>query len=301
MEATTFFLGELAKLPPDRGFYVKGESAWLRCPFHAGGNESTPSFTVNLNPQKKVPLGFCGCFGCKFSAPWNALAQHFGLQKLTEEAVREGSHVLHDPSRSSRDVVLPDLSRMLHWPASVEWRGIRGDVVRASGGRTCKFREGFALYLPVTLFDEPVGGITALLEKPKDGGLSYFNAYGEWSGNALFGFDAARVMVGKPVWVCEGPRDTLNLHQLGQRAVGLIGAAVTPRKMALIAELDPPCILLATDADEAGDLAAAKLRAGMGKAFRVIRVRMRPGSDPADLRQRQVDNVNRQVAAKLNN
>jgi DNA primase len=95
----------------------KGGRYWGRCPFHAGGQERTPSFTVD--PDRKMYY----CFGCQqggsvikfimemdklsFPEAIETLARRFGV-----EIVREGGPVEDaDPERNSRIQGLAELYR----------------------------------------------------------------------------------------------------------------------------------------------------------------------------------------------
>jgi DNA primase len=105
-------------------------------------------------------------------------------------------------------------------------------------------------------------------------------------GLQLYGADLARAHATRAgeVIVCEGYTDTIALHQAGMRnAVGLMGTALTGEQVGELARM-AQTVLLALDADSAGQEA-------MLKAFRLanrrkleLRVVMLPaGADPADL------------------
>jgi DNA primase len=95
----------------------KGGRYWGRCPFHGGGQERTPSFTVD--PDKKMYY----CFGCheggsvikfimemdKLSFPEaiETLARRFGVEIIRENGVVEGE----DPEKNSRIEALAELYR----------------------------------------------------------------------------------------------------------------------------------------------------------------------------------------------
>jgi DNA primase len=95
----------------------KGGRYWGRCPFHGGGQERTPSFTVD--PDKKMYY----CFGCheggsiikfimemdKLSFPEaiETLARRFGVEILRENGVAGGE----DPEKNSRIEGLAELYR----------------------------------------------------------------------------------------------------------------------------------------------------------------------------------------------
>jgi DNA primase len=108
-------------------------------------------------------------------------------------------------------------------------------------------------------------------------------------GNQLFGADVARAAAAKEgrTIVCEGYTDVIALHQAGLRnAVGIMGTAMTEQQVEALAGLAPK-VLLALDADAAGQ--EAMLRAARVAAGRKLELRMVPlpaGTDPADLVQR---------------
>jgi DNA primase len=107
-------------------------------------------------------------------------------------------------------------------------------------------------------------------------------------GRQLFAIDIARAAAAKSqtVIVAEGYTDVLMLHQAGlKNTVGIMGTAMTPEQVAELARL-APTVLLALDADSAGQ--EAMLRAERLARQRKLAVRVVPlpaGSDPADLVQ----------------
>jgi DNA primase len=105
----------------------------------------------------------------------------------------------------------------------------------------------------------------------------------------LYGADLARAHATKAgeVIVCEGYTDVIALHQAGMRgAVGLMGTALTGEQVGELARM-AQTVLLALDADSAGQ--EAMLRASSMAAKRKLELRVVPlpaGADPADLIQR---------------
>jgi DNA primase len=105
-------------------------------------------------------------------------------------------------------------------------------------------------------------------------------------GRHLFGGDIARVPASKvgSVIVAEGYTDVIAMHQAGLRnTVGLMGTALTDEQVGELARL-APTVLLALDADAAGQeamLRAARVAAGRKLALRVVP--LPAGNDPADL------------------
>ena len=109
-------------------------------------------------------------------------------------------------------------------------------------------------------------------------------------GRMVFAADIARVAAAKAseVVVAEGYTDVIAMHQAGLRnTVGLMGTAMTDDQVSELVRL-APTVLLALDADSAGQeamLRAARVAAGRKLALRVVP--LPPGSDPADLAQEQ--------------
>jgi DNA primase len=105
-------------------------------------------------------------------------------------------------------------------------------------------------------------------------------------GRHLFGADIARAPAAKAqtVIVAEGYTDVIAMHQAGLRhTVGLMGTAATEEQVGELARL-APTVLLALDADAAGQeamLRAARVAARRKLVLRVVELPV--GSDPADL------------------
>jgi DNA primase len=108
-------------------------------------------------------------------------------------------------------------------------------------------------------------------------------------GSYLYGAHLARAYAAKAgqVIVCEGYTDAIALHQVGMRhAVSLMGTALTGDQVDELARM-AQTVLLALDADSAGQ--EAMLRASGLAAKRKLELRVVPlpaGADPADLLQR---------------
>jgi DNA primase len=106
----------------------------------------------------------------------------------------------------------------------------------------------------------------------------------------LYGADLARAEAARAgqVILCEGYTDTIALHQAGMRnVVGLMGTALTAEQVGELARM-AQTVLLALDADSAGQ--EAMLRASSLAARRKLELRVVPlpaGSDPAELIRRE--------------
>jgi DNA primase len=106
----------------------------------------------------------------------------------------------------------------------------------------------------------------------------------------LYGADVARAHATRAgqVILCEGYTDVIALHQAGLRnAVGLMGTALTGEQVGELARL-ASTVLLALDADSAGQEAMLRASALAAKRKLELRVVSLPaGMDPADLVQRE--------------
>ena len=105
-------------------------------------------------------------------------------------------------------------------------------------------------------------------------------------GRHLFGTHLARAHAAKAATVvlCEGYTDVIAAHQAGVRnCVGLMGTALTDEHVAELGRL-APTVVLALDADGAGQEAMMKAAAGLARTRFELRVAALPGgSDPADV------------------
>jgi DNA primase len=108
-------------------------------------------------------------------------------------------------------------------------------------------------------------------------------------GRQLYGADLARAHATKAgeVILCEGYTDVIALHQAGIRnVVGLMGTALTGEQVGELARM-AQTVLLALDADSAGQEAMLKAFRLANKRNLELRVVMLPqGADPADVIQR---------------
>lgn len=282
---------------PDRTPDFRNDGIWIRCPYHGGGQERTPSMRIRVDSGHRV--GSHKCFGCKkWSSNWNDLAKTL---KLKQTKLSDQTYVAGEFSFDSEyEEQLPVLSEMQDWPATQGWRNISGETLSRMKAKM-EFRMGrVMLYLPVHVHKKYVGGVHCELvvtDEMKDRGqLSYVNVSGTWSKQNVFGYDLARKRNG-PLWVVEGPRDTANVVQCGGRVVGLLGSYVGPDKVALIESLDPPMVIIATDPDDAGDSAAEDLENRL-KYIPTIRVNFPHSKDPADMTPRIYEKIYRKVAGE---
>jgi DNA primase len=109
-------------------------------------------------------------------------------------------------------------------------------------------------------------------------------------GRHLYGTDLARAAAAKAgeAILCEGYTDVIAMHQAGfQNAVGLMGTALTAEQVGELGRM-AQTVLLALDADSAGQeamLKASRLAAQRKLDLRVVE--LPAGADPAELLQRE--------------
>jgi DNA primase len=122
-------------------------------------------------------------------------------------------------------------------------------------------------------------------------------------GQHLFGTHLARSHAAKAasIVLCEGYTDVIAAHQAGVRnCVGLMGTALTEQQVSALGRL-APTVVLALDADGAGQEAMMKAAGLAAKQRFELRVAaLPPGSDPADVLERDgADAVRELLGASL--
>src|SRR5271156_1000442 len=125
-------------------------------------------------------------------------------------------------------------------------------------------------------------------QKPKYLNTSDNDVYHK--GLHLYGADLARAHAARAgqAILCEGYTDVIALHQAGLRnTVGSMGTALTAEQVGELARM-AQTVLLALDADSAGQEAMLRASSLAAKRKLELRVVMLPdGADPADLLQRE--------------
>lgn len=136
-------------------------------------------------------------------------------------------------------------------------------------------------------------------QKPKYLNTSDNDVYHK--GRHLYGGDLARAAAAKAgqTILCEGYTDVIAMHQAGfVGTVGLMGTALTVEQVGELGRL-APSVLLALDADSAGQeamLKAARLAAKRELELRVVE--LPAGADPAELLQRDGAEAMRELVAR---
>lgn len=287
-----FVIEQLRTLPPSRGLKIIGKTAWLRCPIHKGGNEKTPSLSINLDPRRAA-VGCGYCFSCGIvHGGWKVIAETLGLSDFNHET-NKIKHIYQLP--------MPDKKQLLATPLFLpkgklfngNWRGISANIIGKLNTRLVNTELGARLILPITMNDRLRGWISCAIhgEEPK-----YLNLNGQWVKNCLFPFDIVRkCFKNKPIYLVEGPRDALNLLQNGVAALAILGSKNWShnKKIALLS-LRTPVIYLLFDSDEAGSKAAKSIELDLHKYVKTIRIELpdkyngQEKIDPGNLRPEQI-------------
>ena len=295
-------LNLLQQLPHDRRLTLKGDSAWICCPYHAGGMEKTPSMSVSIKNDSKFKNRFY-CFSCNKKLHWNDLAEIYKLPKITDYQSKGDSAFDFDSFKDAESYSAP--SNSFPWGKHVEWRGIAGQTVVDFGGLVFTRNEEEKLFIPVTMFGEFVGSITALTRNPnrdnsgKKTELPYINSRGNWRNTSFFGYDLASKQKG-PLTLVEGPRDTMQCYSASMRTVGTLGSffAEEKRELLNIIPNKPKYLILLFDNDEAGNKIADEVVELCSDNFRCVRVLLGEGKDPCDYSGDKLSNIYSKVRAK---
>ena len=103
----------------------------------------------------------------------------------------------------------------------------------------------------------------------------------------LYGIDLARAAIARArrVIVVEGYTDVIALHQAGiAETVAMMGTAITPEQLGMLAQAGPERVVLALDADRAGaDAMIRAQRVAGSKSLDLLVAAMPEGEDPADM------------------
>lgn len=279
---------------------VKGNCCWIKCPFHGGGQERTPSCCINL-VKGKYPIGFFYCFACGKHGSWNDLAEKIGgLTKMEGEELKH-QELLTTRLTSAQTAALfgkemeesIDFKIMIDWNRREDWRGISGELLYKLGAKLFfnKQWKRNQIFLPAYQNGELKGGIKgALVKEPNY--PSYLNTAGPWVKKTLFPYDFTRKMERAKdfIAIVEGPRDALNLIQYGFPALAILGSKNwSDLKCSMVTLLNPKYIVLALDNDEAGIQALETIYASFKDSAEIIQMKFREGGDPGELKKEEVE------------
>jgi hypothetical protein len=300
---------QLQKIPAHRGLeFVGSDKAKIRCPLpdHKGGQERTPSLFIFLE------TGGWYCQGCKEQGRWNELAPRLGLKPL--KALEDEPK----PIIMNEEALLGETEeadpRESPWPKDLDWRRIPARLLGKVGGLLYIDNKGEScLRLPVYVYEERVGHIDCLLEKPKPrytakgrklkAPPSYENRPGIWAKQTLFPYDYTVNLIERKGLRCivlvEGPRDALRLLSFGIPALSCLGAQWDRGKRELLAELPIDTVILAFDNDNAGELNHERVTEDIGDSYKLLHLKFAKGSDPAKLSDKACRKLKRRIYSRF--
>lgn len=299
-------------------YRVRGDRAWIQCSFHEG--ESASACFIRVSGRR---AGQSHCFACK----WGGGLVSFVMRKLdvdAEEArsfIRDASRGVEPPRASAgfrereakvgrRRYALPPgcvLEPFDAWvsPARqyLEGRGFGRAEADAFGlGYAVDGTLAFRIVLPWRGANGVPMGFSARTfvdEEPRyltpdeDRGADWGTMFGEhlWPAPDAEG---KRPVVA----VTEGAINGLAIWQVGGLPIAALGGSeLHPGQAAKLATFR--LIVVATDADEAGNKIAAKLRSGLSRYADLARAELPPGKDFADLRPEERKKVLRSAGIAL--
>jgi 5S rRNA maturation endonuclease (ribonuclease M5) len=313
---------------PDRGFELRGEKGWIKCPWHRDGNESTPSLCITLD-SGQYPAGSWVCFGCspRKSGNWNVLAVKLSLKKkgqededelyaseLPEKMLQKMLEEEDEQANNLHEMILKEPIVQI----SQNWRGIKGWLLNEIGARVSmlsssgKTINSSRVYLPVRVNGKWQGGI--FCSWSEQSGLKYENEKME-SQNLLFPYDWVKEQLLKlppkrrKCLFVEGPRDALNMCQNGIMALANLGGDTvwSESKSELLQELNLSVLVIATDPDHMGNKLANIIKRSLGniipniKRFKMkvkwneARTKILEKEDPGNLSPDRIDYLRKQM------
>lgn len=265
---------------------TEGDEVWCCCPL-PDHEDDNPSFSIN------VEKGLYNCFRCggglvsELLTEWGIEPKSLTVQTTDGDVLSHVSITLEEalagrkPHRKRATKIRPGkVSRV-----GVRYLRTRGfsreDIKRLArewGVRTDGFGFGTKLVFPV---EDPHGGL-AFEATRSPFRKQWMYQRGSPKSQTLYGLGHAVRAGATDVIVAEGVFDVLRLWTLGFHAVGLLGANVSDRQIALLSQFD--VVIWMLDADQAGRSGTVrnwfKTR---GHGIEQFAVDVAPRGDPAEI------------------
>jgi len=248
-----------------------GEYRMVVCPFHDDGTPSCGVYLRQDHPTKT--FGYHNCLGCGAHGPWNVFAEKTGLRTIKSWNSRE--HKVEYNNSKDEESLLGDQGLTMSavynamrcpeaqpWPESMEWRGVKGALIAAVGGKAIndERNDGIAVLFPVKIGHKIRGAVKAMFQKKTPTQLGYITMEGEWVKKfGLFPYSYTAKLIRKNDFkfavLVEGPRDALRLLAAGIPAISVLGAnTIGKTKMLYITNLGLDQIYCLPDNDRGGSL-----------------------------------------------
>jgi DNA primase len=286
-----------------------GNNLMIHCPFHKGGQERRPSCGVKLEGDDKVPAGYVHCFTCGYSAPFTQMISNvFGVKdygQFGEKWLLKNFISLEITNRPNLDLNLSrqfkntkikyvdekELDSYRYYHPYMFARKLTKEVIERYDVGYDKKTD--CLTFPVrdesggTLFiarrsvkskffnypkevEKPLYGIYEL-KKYLDDGNRKTNSYGGIIRNI------------KNIYVTESIINALTVNVYGKWAVATNGCQFSELQVKQLEKLPAREIIIAYDGDEAGRVAAYKLKFRLNKRKLVSILQLPDGRDINDI------------------
>lgn len=254
----TTVIEALGRLFGFKGLQRRGKEYWLKCPWHAHGEERTPSASFKLVGDD---AGSFYCFGCKTRGSFSSiLSKLFNSSKKAETWLSENYKSLDiDEKRKVNRIApeLPGVTQVFDIPREYlsyhtdyfASRGIPDELVK-------KYRLMYSPRKNAVIFPVWEGDCIIFYQVRyihHEFGLKWYIPKN--SKAKVFGKEFA---TGNVVYVCESCFNALTLEKFGYSAVSMFGARYDETKEELL-ELPARKFIIAYDGDEAGRLNAQLL------------------------------------------
>lgn len=281
-------LAYLKQVPAHRNVKHLSLYSSMRCPIHKGGQETHNSLLVNTSTRKAYAIGHWKCLACSARGNIEELIGFFGIKGGQEFIDIEDYDEEYVKTHSNPEDLFPTGS-----PLTRPWREIDHSILNKMGAllinRTQPIKQ-LSLFLPVDIGDDRLGAIYANIEKTAKN--NYFNTKGTWSSSALFAYNLASDTIIQnnidTAVLVEGPRDALMLNQQEIPALGILGVSSwSEQKIQLLESLPIERVILAFDADQAGNMATNTIYKALKDRITTEVFEWSEGCDPCSDKQKK--------------
>lgn len=266
------FIKSLSRLFNFNKFEIRGDEAWLCCPFHAHGQERTASASFHLEGKD---AGKFFCFGCKARGSLSTiLTKLFGSKAKAANYLNSNYTILHiekarDVKRASSGV--SQVNQEFELPSSLftnktdyyESRGIPDELVE-------KFKLGYSKRRNAVVLPVYEGGKIVFYQiryLDKDSKLKWYLP--KEAKVKIWGKEA---ITERRVVVCESVFNALTCWKFGRQAVATFGARCDDETVESLLSTGCLSFTIAFDGDEAGRKSALDLSKKLMKKSRLVRI-----------------------------
>lgn len=271
-----------------------GSNLMTNCPFHKGGQERKPSFGISTTDMK------CHCFTCGWSGTLDRMVSNvfghdddgsFGREWLAKNfvtvSIEHRKPINLGLSRGTRTqikqveyVTEEELDRYRYYHPYMYERGLTNEIIE-------EFDIGYDSATECITFPVyDLGGNPVFIAR-RSVKFKFFN-YPEGVEKPIY---CANRFVGglySDAIICESFLNTLTCWKYGKPSMALIGTGTEPQ-FKVLRQLPVRKYIIATDPDEAGDIAYHKLKKALSDTKIVTRYYLPPGKDINDLQEEMLE------------